>query len=247
MAEILSLDHVSVRYGGIEALKSVSLTVEEGSIVSLIGANGSGKSTLLKAIIGLEPIYSGMVYFRGEITARGKDAGKFLQTGADKMTAKKIGLVPEGRGVFSDMTVLENLEMGAYLVRDRKKTADKLEEMFDLFPILKDRRRQKAGSLSGGEQQMLSLSRALMNSPELLLLDEPGLGLAPLIIRDIFKTVERLNREEKVTVFLVEQNARMALQISHQGYVMETGRITLSGKSSELLENPGVKAAYLGE
>ena len=245
MAEILSLDHVSVRYGGIEALKSVSLTVEEGSIVSLIGANGSGKSTLLKAIIGLEPIYSGMVYFRGEITARGKDAGKFLQTGADKMTAKKIGLVPEGRGVFSDMTVLENLEMGAYTRSNKAEFQANLERVFRSLPRLKERLKQLGGTLSGGEQQMLAIARALMAKPSLLLMDEPSMGLAPVLVEEVFNIIQDIN-SQGTSILLVEQNAQMALSVANRAYVLETGRIALEGDAHDVLQNPQVIEAYLG-
>lgn len=257
MSNILEVKDISVNYGNIQALRNVSMTVEEGDIVSLIGANGAGKSTLLKAIVGLEPIVNGTISFKDTgIAAPAKEiTNKFLapfvnnsnSLPADKIAALGIALVPEGRRVFANMTVLENLEMGAYLKNDKQYVVDKIEEMYALFPILKNRYKQKAGSLSGGEQQMLAIARALMSSPRLLLLDEPGLGLAPLIIKDIFDIIKKINTEDKVTIFLVEQNAKMALSASKKGYVMETGAIVLEDESAKLLENQQVKSAYLGE
>ncbi|PKL18759.1 MAG: ABC transporter ATP-binding protein [Spirochaetae bacterium HGW-Spirochaetae-5] len=244
--KILELKDVRVNYGNIQALKGVNLNVAEGEIVSLIGANGAGKSTLLKSIVGLESLTNGNITFNGSSI---RDAGKNrkLNLPTDKIIASGISLVPEGRGVFPEMTVLENLEMGAYLLRDKAEKKRRIEEKYEMFGILRDRRKQLAGSLSGGEQQMLAIARALMSSPKLLLLDEPALGLAPLIIQNIFATISKISREEKVTIFLVEQNAKMALSISDKGYVMETGNIILEDLSSNLLENPKVKAAYLGE
>jgi branched-chain amino acid transport system ATP-binding protein len=261
MSELLSIDSISVSYGNIKALKEVSVRVDEGDIVCLIGANGAGKSTLLKAIVGLEPITTGSITYKGKSIAEAgivsqKQRFPFFgrkfqaQTGSlrtDQIAGLGVSLVPEGRRVFADMTVEENLDMGAYLVRDDQKIAKKKEEMYDFFPILGARRRQKTRSLSGGEQQMMAIARALMSSPRLLLLDEPGLGLAPLIIQDIFEKIAIINREEQVTVFLVEQNALMALKSSKQGYVMENGRIVLDDMSANLLANDKVKAAYLGE
>jgi branched-chain amino acid transport system ATP-binding protein len=246
---ILQLDNVHVSYGSIEALKGVSLTVAEGEIACLIGANGAGKSTLLKSVMGLEPLTAGSIAFDGRTIASSGAADKKnnISMRTDKITALGLSMTPEGRGIFPEMTVLENLEMGAFLLKDRTETRRRIEEKYDMFPILRDRRKQLAGSLSGGEQQMLSIARALMISPRLLLLDEPALGLAPIIIRNIFDIIVRINRESNVTVFLVEQNAKMALAISHKGYVLETGNIVLEDTSSSLLENPGVKAAYLGE
>lgn len=243
---ILELKEVHVSYGNIEALKGVNLSVDEGEIVSLIGANGAGKSTLLKSIVGLKSLTNGNISFNGSSI---RDAGKNskLNLPTDKIIRTGISMVPEGRGVFPEMTVLENLEMGAYLLKDKAEKKRRIEEKYSMFEILKDRRKQLAGSLSGGEQQMLAIARALMSSPKLLLLDEPALGLAPLIIQSIFATISRISREDKVTIFLVEQNAKMALSISHKGYVMETGRIVLEDLSSNLLVNPKVKAAYLGE
>lgn len=260
MSELLTINSISVSYGNIKALRGVSIHVDEGDIVCLIGANGAGKSTLLKAIVGLEPITTGSISYKGEVIANSAEQSlskkrlvpkksnlieRSLRT--DEIAALGVALVPEGRRVFADMTVEENLDMGAFLVRDEAKIAKKKEEMFDFFPILKARRKQKTRSLSGGEQQMMAIARALMGSPRLLLLDEPGLGLAPLIIQDIFEKIAIINREDKVTIFLVEQNARMALKASKQGYVMENGSIVLSDLSANLLENERVKSAYLGE
>nr|WP_319472568.1 ABC transporter ATP-binding protein [uncultured Sphaerochaeta sp.] len=252
MKELLTIDDISVSYGNIKALKQVSMHVNEGDIVCLIGANGSGKSTLLKSIVGQEPLESGSIIFDGEEICRARNTGakqgrrsKILTT--DLIAAKGISLVPEGRRVFADMTVEENLDMGAFLVRDDALIAERKESMYDFFPILGARRRQKTRSLSGGEQQMMAIARALMSGPRLILLDEPGLGLAPLVIADIFEKIALINQQDKVTVFLVEQNARMALKASSEGYVMENGRIVLSDASSALLENEKVRAAYLGE
>jgi len=244
--KILEIRDARVSYGNIEVLKGINLAVEEGEIVSLIGANGAGKSTLLKSIVGLEPLTNGNIFFNG-ISIR--DAGKNakLNFPTDKIIASGISMVPEGRGVFPEMTVLENLEMGAYLLKDRAEKKRRIEEKYSMFEILHDRRKQLAGSLSGGEQQMLAIARALMSSPKLLLLDEPALGLAPIIIQNIFATISRISRDDRVTVFLVEQNAKMALGISNKGYVMETGSIVMEDLSSSLLVNPKVKAAYLGE
>lgn len=252
---ILELKNIEVNYGNIKALKGIDLSVKKGEIVCLIGANGAGKSTLLKSIVGLEPLVNGEIYFDNELIAKSKEKkSNFLmnfinidQFSTDKIISKGISLVPEGREVFADMSVLENLEMGAFLKKEKSYIKNKLDEMYEIFPILKDRRDQKAGSLSGGEQQMLAIARSLMSSPKLLLLDEPGLGLAPLIIKDIFSIISKINKEENVTIFLVEQNAKMALRISDRGYVMETGNITLSDKSERLLNDPKVKVSYLGE
>ncbi len=256
MKKMLNVDSISVSYGNIEALHEVSLHVEQGEVVCLIGANGAGKSTLLKAIVGLEPLTGGEISYEDDIIARrAHENGKkgifkghregLLRT--DEIAGRGVALVPEGRRVFADMSVEENLDMGAFLVRDEGLIARKKEEMYDFFPILGARRKQKTRSLSGGEQQMLAIARALMGSPRLLLLDEPGLGLAPLIIQDIFEKIRIINEEDGVTVFLVEQNARLALNASHRGYVMENGVIVLSDLSANLLENEKVKSAYLGE
>jgi branched-chain amino acid transport system ATP-binding protein len=240
----LLLDSINVSYGNIKALKGVSLSVDEGDTACLIGANGAGKSTLLKAIVGLEPLTEGSIQFKDNIIAS-TEKSKTLST--EEIIKNGIALVPEGRRVFADLTVQENLEMGAFLIRDEKYIKDKQEEMFELFPILGSRRKQKAQSLSGGEQQMLAIARALMSNPRLLLLDEPGLGLAPLIIKHIFQIIKKINEQDKVTVFLVEQNAKIALEASSKAYVMETGNIVLEGPSSELLHNSKVRQAYLGE
>ena len=240
--KILEIENVSVRYGNIQALKDVNVAIKRGEIVCLIGANGAGKSTLLKSVAGLEPVVSGTIKHNGQII---RSSGKNIP--AEKIVSRKVSLVPEGRGIFPEMTVLENLEMGAYLLKNRAEKKQRIEKKFSMFEILGERRSQVAGSLSGGEQQMLSIARALMNEPELLLLDEPALGLAPIIIQSIFNTITRINREDNVTIFLVEQNARMALTISHRGYVMETGKILMEDSSSNLLADPKVKAAYLGE
>ncbi len=252
MKELLNIDNISVSYGNIKALQNVSMHVNQGDIVCLIGANGSGKSTLLKAIVGQEPLITGSITFDGdEICVPKVEAGKkgkkhkILTT--DLIAARGISLVPEGRRVFADMTVEENLDMGAYLVRDENLITERKEAMYDFFPILGSRRKQKTRSLSGGEQQMMAIARALMSGPRMILLDEPGLGLAPLVIADIFEKIAVINQQDNVTVFLVEQNARMALKASTEGYVMENGRIVLSDASSALLENERVRAAYLGE
>lgn len=240
---LLSIDKISVKYGSIEALHEVSMHVRKGDIVSLIGANGAGKSTLLKAIMAQVPLSTGSISFEGEEICSAKNHVKTTH----QLAAIGMALVPEGRHVFADMTVEENLDMGAFLVKDSKLIERKKEEMFDFFPILLQRRKQKTRSLSGGEQQMMAIARALMSSPKLLLLDEPGLGLAPLIVQDIFHKIRKINEEDKVTIFLVEQNARMALKNSTTGYVMETGNIVLADTSENLLNNDKVRAAYLGE
>jgi len=243
MAILMEITDASVSYGSIKALRQANLTVQAGSVSCLIGANGAGKSTLLKAIVGLEPLVSGSINFDGQIIASCK-AGQSLPT--NKLVERGIALVPEGRRVFADMTVEENLDMGAFMVRDHALVQEKKREMYDLFPILGKRCRQKASQLSGGEQQMLAIGRALMSSPRMLLLDEPGLGLAPLVIKHIFAIIKRVNREDGVTVFLVEQNAKSALQASDAAYVVETGQIVLSGTGQELLVHPRVQEAYLG-
>lgn len=243
MKQLLHIDTIEVKYDTIKALNGVTITVDQGDIVCLIGANGAGKSTLLKAISGLEPLSAGKITYKEEtIAAHG---GKSLR--ADQIMARGISLVPEGRGVFGQMTVLENLEMGAFLLKDTAEIRKRINFIYEMFPILSDRAKQKAGSLSGGEQQMLAIGRSLMSQPEVLLLDEPGLGLAPLVIKDIFSVIKRINHEMKTTIFIVEQNAQLALKNSNKGYVMETGSIVLSDLSARLIENPQVKAAYLGE
>ena len=243
MSELLTIENIDVCYGNIKALSNVSMHVDQGDIVCLIGANGAGNSTLLKSIVGLEGLTNGQISYDGEVICQAK---KVKHT-TDQIAKMGIALVPEGRRVFSDMTVEENLDMGAFMVTDQTLFAKKKEEMYDFFPILGARRKQKTRSLSGGEQQMMAIARALMSSPRMILLDAPGLGLAPLIIQDIFAKIALINEQDKVTIFLVEQNARMALKASNKGYVMENGRIVLADEAAKLLTNEKVKAAYLGE
>jgi branched-chain amino acid transport system ATP-binding protein len=235
MSALLSVAGVHTFYGAIEALKGVDLVVEEGEIVTLIGANGAGKSTLLMTICGKPQAAQGSVTFAGEAITH-------LPT--YEIMRRGISHAPEGRHIFPRMTVLENLQMGA-IVADPKHFAGDLERVLALFPILHERREQRGGTLSGGEQQMLAIARALMSRPRLLLLDEPSLGLAPLIVKQIFDVIRTINREEKITVFLVEQNAHHALRLAHRGYVMQTGHIILSGTGRELLADEHVRAAYL--
>ena len=243
MAEILKINDISVSYGSIRALSNVSMSVDEGAVVSLIGANGAGKSTLLKAIVGQEPLKIGSISFDGEVIAQTKHHGSLT---TDLIARRGVALVPEGRHVFADMTVEENLDMGAFMVRDQAIINKRKEDMYEFFPILGARKKQKTRSLSGGEQQMMAIARALMSAPRLLLLDEPGLGLAPLVVQDIFNKIKIINEENKVTVFLVEQNARLALRSSSYGYVLENGRIVLEDKGEALLQNERVQKAYLG-
>ena len=233
---MLELQDLHLSYGGIRALKGVSIQVNEGEIVSLIGANGAGKSTTLRAISGLERAQSGKILYNGE-DITGKPSKYMVQKG--------LILVPEGRLIFPDMTVLENLKIGAYLRRDRDVEAD-IRHAYKLFPRLKERAWQMAGTLSGGEQQMLAVGRALMSKPKLLMMDEPSLGLAPLVVKDIFSIIRTI-RDSGVTVLLIEQNANAALKIADRGYVLETGRITLEGSGRELLSDPAVRSAYLGK
>ncbi len=231
---ILSIKDLKVNYGGIEAVKGISFDVPKGDIVTLIGANGAGKSSTLRAIVGLVKPKGGTIEFEGENIA-GKDTTNIV--------AKGITLVPEGRRIFPDLTVYENLRVGAYM-RNDDITPD-INWVYELFPRLKERSWQPGGTLSGGEQQMLAVGRALMSRPKLMMMDEPSLGLAPLIVRDIFSIIKEINKRG-VTILLIEQNANMALSTAHTGYVLETGRITLSGPGKELLANEAVKAAYLG-
>jgi branched-chain amino acid transport system ATP-binding protein len=234
---MLTLDKVNVFYGAIHALHDVSLTVNKGEVVTLIGANGAGKSTTLRAITGLLAPKSGRVTFEGqEITG----------IPAHKLVAKGISMSPEGRGVFANLTVLENLEMGAYLVTDKAAVQRGLDRGFALFPRLAERRKQRAGTLSGGEQQMLAMARALMSQPKLLLLDEPSLGLAPIVCRTIFETIDEI-KAAGTTVLLVEQNANAALKHSDRGYVLETGHVILEGSAAGIAGDPRVREAYLGE
>ena len=237
MAEImLKIDNIHVYYGAIHALKGVSLEVHKGEIVTLIGANGAGKSTTLRTVSGLLAPKSGSISFLGKNIA-GMPAHEIVKHG--------ISQVPEGRRIFAEMSVQENLEMGAFTRKDKAGVEKDFEIVYNRFPRLKERRKQQAGTLSGGEQQMLAMGRALMSRPKLLLLDEPSMGLAPLLIKEIFSIIEDINREG-TTVLLVEQNANMALSIAHRAYVMETGRITLQGAAKELAASEDVRKAYLG-
>ncbi|HQD41664.1 MAG TPA: ABC transporter ATP-binding protein [Bacillota bacterium] len=234
---MLKIENLVVSYGGIEALKEISLEVEEGKIVTLVGANGAGKSTTLRSIVGLVKPKS------GTITYKGKD---LLAEKTQNIVRNGITLVPEGRRIFPNLTVLENLKIGAFTRTDSKEINADLERVYSTFPILKERSWQLAGTLSGGEQQMLAVGRALMSRPKLLMMDEPSLGLAPLIVKEIFEIIKEIHRQG-VTILLIEQNANAALHIAHKGYVLETGRITLTGTGKELLENEEVKSAYLGK
>jgi len=234
---MLELRDIQTYYGSIQALKDVSLTIGEGEIVTLIGANGAGKSTTLMSICGVTPPRFGQILFRGE---------PIHHLSAEKIVRLGISQVPEGRHIFPQMSVQENLEMGAYLRVDKRAIKQDMEMVFGLFPILAQRRHQAGGTLSGGEQQMLAISRALLAHPKLLLLDEPSLGLAPLIIRQIFEIIRRINSEHGTTVFLVEQNANQALKIAHRGYVMENGRVVMANTAENLLNDEDVKRAYLG-
>ncbi len=236
MAEMLKIDDINVYYGAIHALKGISLEVNEGEIVTLIGANGAGKSTTLRTISGLLKPKTGKILFQGKNIA-GIAAQNIVKAG--------ISQVPEGRRVFANMTVMENLDLGAFVRKDKDGVAKDLKMVFERFPRLLERKNQQAGTLSGGEQQMLAMGRALMSRPRLLLLDEPSMGLAPLLIREIFSIIEDINKAG-TTILLVEQNAKMALSIANRAYVLETGRITLSGDAKELAASESVKKAYLG-
>jgi branched-chain amino acid transport system ATP-binding protein len=234
---MLELRNVETYYGNIMALKGISLSVNEGEIITLIGANGAGKSTTLMTICGIVPPRRGEILFLGKPIHRVEP---------HEIVALGVSQVPEGRRIFPLLTVTENLAMGAFLRNDGGESARDMEYIFSLFPILKERRHQQGGTLSGGEQQMLAISRALMARPRLLLLDEPSLGLAPLVLQLIFRIIPKINRENGTTILLVEQNANMALKIAHRGYVLENGRITLEGAAESLLNNEDVKRAYLG-
>ena len=234
---MLELENLTAGYGSITALHGISLKVEKGSIVTLIGANGAGKSTTLRTISGLIPAREGRVLFEGENLANKRP---------HQIVSRGLAHVPEGRMIFSNLTVLENLQMGAYLRRDRAGIASDQEFVLETFPRLRERTWQQAGTLSGGEQQMLAIGRALMGRPRCLMLDEPSLGIAPLLVKTIFEKIVEVNRELGLTVLLVEQNAHLALEISHFGYVLETGRILLADRSEHLKTNPAVQAAYLG-
>lgn len=234
---MLELENVNTYYGNIQALSNLSISIGEGEIITLIGANGAGKSTTLMTICGIVPALSGKITFEDERIER-------LST--DRIVAKGIIQVPEGRRIFPYLTVRENLDMGAYLRNDKAEIKRDIEYIFEIFPILAERRNQTGGTLSGGEQQMLAISRGLMGKPRLLLLDEPSLGLAPLIVAQIFSIIRKINEENDTTIFLVEQNANQALKVAHRGYVMETGRITLADTCENLMQNDDVRKAYLG-
>jgi branched-chain amino acid transport system ATP-binding protein len=234
---MLELKNLTVGYGAITALHGVSLSVKSGSIVTLIGANGAGKTTTLKTISGLLKPRAGEIFYDGRNIA-----------GLPPHQIVKLGLshVPEGRMIFANLTVMENLQLGAYLQKDKQVVRRELGNVFNLFPRLQERGEQVAGTLSGGEQQMLAIGRALMSTPKFLMLDEPSLGLAPLLVKTIFEKIVEINREQGLTILLVEQNANLALGISHFGHVLETGKVVLQGDSAELRQNPQVKSAYLG-
>ena len=234
---MLEIKDLHVSYGGIQALRGVSLNVPDGKIVTLIGANGAGKSTLMRTISGLVKAQSGSILWNGQ---------ELLGKPIDQIVSSGIAMSPEGRRVFADLTVLENLKIGAYLRKDKAETEKDLEWVYSLFPRLKERSWQSAGTLSGGEQQMLAVGRALMNKPKLLMLDEPSLGLAPIVVREIFDIIRTVN-QQGITVLLNEQNANMALKVADYAYVLETGTLTLSGTGTELLADESVKAAYLGK
>ena len=234
---LLALERLAVAYGGIQAVKGIDVTVGDGELVCLIGANGAGKTTTLKGICGMLPIKSGRIRYAGD------DITGFPSF---KLVRRGLAMVPEGRGMFGALTIEENLAMGAYARKDRDVIRSDIERVFGLFPRLKERRRQTAGTLSGGEQQMLAMGRALMSRPRLLLLDEPSMGLAPLMVQKVFETIISV-ASEGVTILLIEQNAKLALEVSDRGYVMESGEIMLSGPAAALLHDPKVRAAYLGE
>ena len=233
---LLEVKDLVVSYGGIEALKGISFSVDEGQIVTLIGANGAGKSTTLRAITGIVPVKSGTILYTGE-DITGMDTQKVVERG--------IALVPEGRRVFANLTVLENLKIGAYLRKDTAQIQKDIEYIYKLFPRLEERSWQLAGTLSGGEQQMLAVGRAMMTRPRLIMMDEPSLGLAPLVVKDIFGIISRLSADG-ITILLIEQNANAALHAAHYGYVLETGMMTLSGTGEELLSSKSIQEAYLG-
>ncbi len=234
---LLSVQEVKVAYGGIQAVKGVSLEVREGELVSLIGSNGAGKTTTMKAITGLLPLGGGHIQLAGK-TIDGQGPWDLVQQG--------LAMVPEGRGAFTRMTIIENLQMGAYIRDDHAAIAEDIERVFTTFPRLKERRDQLAGTMSGGEQQMLAMGRALMSRPKVLLLDEPSMGLSPIMVDKIFEVIQEVSAQG-VTILLVEQNASRALQIADRGYVMESGLITLTGDAHDMLDDPKVREAYLGE
>jgi branched-chain amino acid transport system ATP-binding protein len=234
---MLEVKNLTVNYGAITALRGISLEVKQGDIVTLIGANGAGKTTTLRAISGLLKVQSGEVLYEGR---------NITNQAPHKLVKVGMSHVPEGRMVFANLTVMENLMMGAYLQRDKQVIAKELEYVFSIFPRLQERQKQVAGTLSGGEQQMLAIGRALMSKPRFLMLDEPSLGIAPLLVKTIFEKIVEINRQHGISILLVEQNANLALEISSYGYVLETGRIILNDKSAALRQSPQVRSAYLG-
>ena len=238
MSTILDVQDLNVYYGVIHALKGISFHVDKGEIVTLIGANGAGKTTTLQTITGLIPARSGHVFYNGK---------EITHTPGHKMVGAGLAHVPEGRRVFAQLSVYQNLMLGAYTRKDKDGIAETLETVYKHFPRLEERKNQVAGTLSGGEQQMLAVARSLMSKPKIMMLDEPSLGLAPIIVREIFSIIQRINETHGTTILLIEQNANMALKVAHQAYVMETGRITLSGSGAELLANDDIQAAYLGK
>lgn len=239
MAEtILELRDVTAHYGRIQALKGISLAVTKGEVVSIIGANGAGKSTTLMTICGIVRASSGSVLYKGEDITR---------INADKLPAMGLCQVPEGRRIFPRLSVAENLDMGAFFRRNMKRIKADMEMVYEYFPRLRERRSQAGGTLSGGEQQMLAIGRALMSRPEVLLLDEPSLGLAPIIVQQIFEIIQSINKEKGTTILLVEQNANLALQASNRGYVLETGKVVMADEAGVLLRNPDIRKAYLGD
>lgn len=235
---MLKIENLDVFYRGIHALKGISFNIEEGQIVTLIGSNGAGKTTILKVISGIVKQKNGVVLFNGE---------DITKLPSEKIVELGVIHVPEGRKIFTALNVEENLLMGAYLRKDKKEIEEDLKNVYELFPRLEERKKQMGGTLSGGEQQMLAIGRALMSKPKLLMLDEPSMGLAPIVVQEIFETIEKLNKERNLTVLLVEQNANIALQVAHHAYVIETGEIVLEGSGKELLGDDRVRKAYLGE
>ena len=237
MSAFFAMQDVSVRYDQVRAIDGVSISLDVGEIVALIGANGAGKTTSMRAITGLKTILSGEIWF---------DGARIDGLSADQIVQRGIAMVPEGRHVFPFMSVRDNLLMGAFLRRDKAAVKDDLERMLTRFPRLRERWKQQAGTMSGGEQQMVAIARALMAKPRLLLMDEPSLGLAPLVVQEIARNIVAINREDHVSVILVEQNSRMALKISHRAYALETGRVALSGRSADLVNDETIKKLYLG-
>ncbi|RQZ70674.1 ABC transporter ATP-binding protein [Burkholderia sp. Bp9004] len=236
-AAMLKIKGLQVNYGGIQAVKGVDMEVRQGELVTLIGANGAGKTTTMKAITGLKPYSAGDIEYDGK-SIKGVPSHELLKRG--------LAMVPEGRGIFARMSIIENMQMGAYLRNDKEQIKKDVDRMFGFFPRLKERATQLAGTLSGGEQQMLAMSRAILSKPKLLLLDEPSMGLSPIMVEKIFEVVREISKEG-ITVLLVEQNARLALQAADRGYVMDSGMVTMEGDAKQMLDDPKVRAAYLGE